>query len=47
MADGPKQSSHLVGLDTDRKAAMVSNLMVVLSGDHTPTPVMNSGNLYT
>jgi hypothetical protein len=26
---------------------MVSNLMVVLSGDHAPTPVLNTGSLYT
>jgi hypothetical protein len=33
--------------DPERKAAMVSNLMVVLSGDHSPTPVINTGSLYT
>ena len=38
--------SDLVELDPERKAAMVSNLMVVLSGDHTPTPVINTGTLY-
>ena len=37
----------LVELDPERKAAMVSNLMVVLSGDHAPTPVINTGSLYT
>jgi regulator of protease activity HflC (stomatin/prohibitin superfamily) len=37
----------LVDLDPERKAAMVSNLMVVLSGDHAPTPVINTGTLYT
>jgi hypothetical protein len=26
---------------------MVSNLMIVLSGDHSPTPVINTGSLYT
>jgi regulator of protease activity HflC (stomatin/prohibitin superfamily) len=39
--------SDLVELDPERKAAMVSNLMVVLSGDHAPTPVINTGTLYT
>ena len=39
--------SDLVELDPDRKAAMVSNLMVVLSGDHSPAPVINTGTLYT
>lgn len=38
--------SDLVELDPERKAAMVSNLMVVLSGDHSPTPVINTGTLY-
>jgi regulator of protease activity HflC (stomatin/prohibitin superfamily) len=39
--------SDLVELDPERKAAMVANLMVVLSGDHSPTPVINTGSLYT
>jgi regulator of protease activity HflC (stomatin/prohibitin superfamily) len=47
MALAQLADSDLVELDTDRKAAMVSNLMVVLSGDHTPTPVLNTGTLYT
>jgi hypothetical protein len=37
----------VVELDDERKATMVSNLMVVLSGDHSPTPVINTGSLYT
>jgi regulator of protease activity HflC (stomatin/prohibitin superfamily) len=37
----------VVELDPERKAAMVSNLMVVLSGDHSATPVINAGSLYT
>ena len=36
----------IVELDDERKAAMVSNLMVVLSGDRPPTPVINTGSLY-
>jgi regulator of protease activity HflC (stomatin/prohibitin superfamily) len=39
--------SDLVELDPERKAAMVANLMIVLSGDHSPTPVINTGSLYT
>ena len=39
--------SDLVELDSERKATMVANLMVVLSGDHSPTPVINTGSLYT
>lgn len=35
-----------VALDDERKAAMVSNLMVVLCGDHGVQPVVNTGTLY-
>lgn len=35
-----------VQLDNDKKAAMVSNLMVVLCGDHSAQPVVNTGTLY-
>lgn len=38
--------NHVVELDEERKAAMVSNLMVVLCSDHAPTPVVNAGSLY-
>jgi regulator of protease activity HflC (stomatin/prohibitin superfamily) len=37
---------HVVDLDAERRAAMVSNLMVVLCGHHTPQPVLNTGTLY-
>jgi regulator of protease activity HflC (stomatin/prohibitin superfamily) len=47
MALAQLADSDLVELDTERKAAMVSNLMIVLSGDHSPTPVLNTGSLYT
>jgi len=47
MALAQLADSDLVELDPERKAAMVSNLMVVLSGDHTPTPVLNTGTLYS
>jgi regulator of protease activity HflC (stomatin/prohibitin superfamily) len=40
-------ASELIELDPERKAAMLANLMVVLSGDRTPTPVINIGSLYT
>ena len=36
----------VVELDSDRKAAMVSNLMVVLCGDSEAKPVINTGTLY-
>ncbi len=36
----------LVELDEERKAAMVSNLLVVLCGNHDAQPVVNSGSLY-
>ncbi|MFD5627153.1 MULTISPECIES: SPFH domain-containing protein [unclassified Streptomyces] len=37
---------EIVELDSERKAAMVSNLMVVLCGDRAPQPVLNTGSLY-
>ncbi|MCC4322168.1 SPFH domain-containing protein [Streptomyces malaysiensis] len=37
---------EIVTLDEERKAAMVSNLMVVLCGDRSPQPVLNTGTLY-
>lgn len=36
----------VVHLDEERKAAMVSNLMVVLCGNHDAQPIVNSGSLY-
>ncbi len=36
----------IVTLDEERKAAMVSNLLVVLCGNHDAQPVVNSGTLY-
>jgi regulator of protease activity HflC (stomatin/prohibitin superfamily) len=38
--------NHVVDLDEERKAAMVSNLLVVLCGNHDAQPVVNSGSLY-
>lgn len=37
----------IVELDEERKAAMVSNLMVVLCGDNDAQPVINAGTLYS
>lgn len=40
-------SNNVVNLDEERKAAMVSNLLVVLCGDENAQPVLNTGSLYT
>ncbi|GEL26744.1 membrane protein [Pseudonocardia sulfidoxydans NBRC 16205] len=37
---------EIVALDEERKAAMVSNLMVVLCGDRATQPIVNAGSLY-
>ena len=37
----------IVDLDEERKAAMVSNLMVVLCGDQPASPIVNTGSLYS
>jgi regulator of protease activity HflC (stomatin/prohibitin superfamily) len=44
LAELAKRS--VVLLDEERKAAMVSNLLVVLCSDHDATPVVNAGTLY-
>ena len=38
--------NNVVELDEERKAAMVSNLMVVLCGNHDAQPIVNTGSLY-
>ena len=38
---------NVVDLNEERKAAMVSNLLVVLCGEHAASPVINAGSLYT
>ena len=38
---------EVVDLDEERKAAMVSNLMVVLCGDQPASPIVNTGSLYS
>ncbi|MGW8568797.1 SPFH domain-containing protein [Streptomyces niveus] len=40
------QEQDIVELDSERKAAMVSNLLVVLCGDRAAQPVVNTGTLY-
>jgi regulator of protease activity HflC (stomatin/prohibitin superfamily) len=40
------QEQGVVDLDEERKAAMVSNLLVVLCGDRSTQPVVNTGSLY-
>tara|TARA_R110002096_G_scaffold22547_6_gene72288 strand:- start:19738 stop:20565 length:828 start_codon:yes stop_codon:yes gene_type:complete len=39
--------NDVVALDEERKAAMVSNLLVVLCSDESAQPVLNTGSLYT
>ncbi len=46
MAIERLNSSGMVELDEERKASMVSNLLVVLCGNHDAQPVVNSGSLY-
>lgn len=46
MALDHLNESQLVTLDEERKAAMVSNLLVVLCGNHEVQPIVNSGSLY-
>jgi hypothetical protein len=36
----------IVELDNERKAAMVSNLLVVLCGERSTQPVINAGTIY-
>jgi len=40
------KQKHVVELDEERKAAMVSNLLVVLCGEHDARPVVNAGTIY-
>ena len=46
MALAELQKSGLVQLDEERRAAMVSNLLVVLCSDRGTQPVVNTGSLY-
>ena len=47
MALARLSERNIVDLDEERKAAMVSNLMVVLCGDQPASPVVNTGTLYS
>jgi len=46
MALKKLSEENIVVLDDERKAAMVSNLMVVLCGEKAATPILNTGSLY-
>ena len=46
MALDRLSSNKVVALDEERKAAMVSNLLVVLCGERAATPVLNTGTLH-
>jgi regulator of protease activity HflC (stomatin/prohibitin superfamily) len=47
MALDELREHNVVELDEERKAAMVSNLLVVLCSDESAQPVLNTGSLYT
>ena len=47
MALKSVEDQGLVNLDDERKAAMISNLLVILCGDKNAQPVVNTGTLYT
>ncbi|MBK9731265.1 MAG: SPFH domain-containing protein [Chitinophagaceae bacterium] len=46
MALAKLSEKEIVHLDEERKAAMVSNLLVVLCGDKNVSPILNTGTLY-
>ena len=46
MALEKLNENGIVELDEERKAAMVSNLLVVLCGNKDAQPIVNSGSLY-
>ena len=46
MALEQLSKKNIISLDEERKAAMVSNLMVVLCGERAASPVLNTGTLY-
>ena len=46
MALDKLSTEEIVELDEEKKAAMVSNLLVVLCGDDTAQPVINTGTIY-
>ena len=46
MALNSLSEKEVVDLDDERKAAMVSNLLVVLCGNKDAQPIVNSGSIY-
>jgi hypothetical protein len=46
MALHELSKKQIIDLDEEKKAAMVSNLMVVLTSDKDISPVVNTGTLY-
>ena len=46
MALAKLSEKHIVELDEERRAAMVSNLLVVLCGERNVQPIVNTGTLY-
>jgi hypothetical protein len=46
MALAKLSEKGIVHLDEERKAAMVSNLLVVLCGEKSVSPIVNAGTLY-
>ena len=47
MALDELNKQEVIELDDERKAAMVSNLLVVLCGEENAQPVLNTGSLYS
>jgi hypothetical protein len=46
MALGELAKRNVVDLDPERRAAMVSNLLVVLCGERGTQPIVNTGSIY-
>lgn len=46
MALNKLSDENIIELDDDKKAAMVSNLLVVLCSDENAQPILNTGSLY-
>lgn len=46
MALSKLNEKNIVELDEERKAAMVSNLLVILCGNKDAQPIVNSGSIY-
>jgi hypothetical protein len=47
MALDDLSKKNIIELDDERRASMVSNLLVVLCSDRHTQPVVNTGSLYT